>query len=157
MMKPKWYVIYTNSRNEKKVEEKLNRLEIEAYCPVKMETRVWSDRKKKVLVPLLPSMVLVKLLESERNCVFDVPGVVRYMFWDGEPVVVREDEVDVLKEVERSKDVMVERVEVLKPGAQVEMSDYGFNAQCGEVKHVSGNQCWVVLKKLGFVVKLQIP
>ncbi|MFB9051457.1 UpxY family transcription antiterminator [Formosa undariae] len=155
-MKSRWYVIYTKSRNEKKVEEKLNRLGIEAYCPVKTEIRVWSDRKKKVFVPLLPSMVLVRLLDSERNSVFEVPGVVRYMFWNGEPVVVREDEVAVLKEVEQSKDMTLESVEVLKPGAHVEMSEFGFDAQYGEVRHVSGSQCWVVLKKLGFVVKLQL-
>ncbi|WP_434037627.1 UpxY family transcription antiterminator [Formosa sp. 4Alg 33] len=155
-MKSRWYVVYTKSRNEKKVEANLNRLGIEAYCPVKTEIRVWSDRKKKVFVPLLPSMVLVKLLESERNEVFNVPGVVRYMFWNGEPVVVREDEVAVLKEVEQSKDMTLESVDVLKPGARVEMSDFGFGEEYGEVKHVSGNQCWVVLKKLGFVVKLQL-
>lgn len=154
-MKAKWYVIYTKSRNEKKVEERLNQIGLEAYCPVKTEIRVWSDRKKKVLVPLLPSMVLVKLLQSERNRVFDVAGVVRYMFWDGEPVEVRDCEVDVLKDVEENASLALRGVEALQPGSDIEMSDFGFDAQSGEVKHISGNQCWVVLKNLGFVVKLQ--
>ena len=155
-MKEKWFVVYTKSRNEKKVEEKLNKLGIEAYCPVKTEIRVWSDRKKKVLVPLLPSMVLVKLLDSERNKVFGASGVVRFMFWNGEPVVVRDDEVLVLKEVAQSKDMKLDNVAALRPGANIEMTDFGFDEQSGEVKHVSRNQCWVVLKKLGFVVKLQM-
>ena len=71
-----WHVIYTKPRAEKKVEERLNNFGIEAYCPVKQEVKQWSDRKKKIFVPVLPSMVLVNIDEKERNKVFDIPGVV---------------------------------------------------------------------------------
>jgi hypothetical protein len=76
-----WHVIYTKPRAEKKVEERLNNFGIEAFCPVKQQIKQWSDRKKKILVPVLPSMVLVNIDEKNRNRVFDIPGVVRYMFW----------------------------------------------------------------------------
>ncbi|MBP1839132.1 UpxY family transcription antiterminator [Formosa algae] len=155
-MEAKWYVLYTKSRSEKKVETQLQRLGVKAYCPVKTEIRVWSDRKKKVFVPLLPSMVLVKLLESERNLVFNVSGAVRYMFWEGVPVVVKDREVEILQDVEAGNDMIVSDVSVLKPGKSIELSDFGFELQTGKVKYVSGNQCWVVLKDLGFVVKLQM-
>ncbi|WP_066221511.1 UpxY family transcription antiterminator [Formosa haliotis] len=156
MVEAKWYVVYTKARNEKKVEEKLTRLGIEAYCPVKTEIRIWSDRRKKVKTPLLPSMVLVKLVNSERNRVFDVAGVVRYMFWDGQPVEVKEREVLVLKEVEKDEKLSLNEIASLQPGAKIEMTDFGFEDQLGEIKQVSGNQCWVILKNLGFVVKLQM-
>ena len=42
-----WYVLYTKPRSEKKVEEKLLSLGINAYCPTYSEIRFWSDRKKK--------------------------------------------------------------------------------------------------------------
>lgn len=155
-MEEKWYVVYTKSRGEKKVAEQLNALGMQAYCPVKTEVRLWSDRKKKVDVPLLPSMVLVKLKEADRNRVFEVSGVVRYMFWGGEPVEVREHEVQVLKEVEQNNGMELHAVEAIGPGTQLELSSFGFENQSGEVKHVSGNQCWVVLKELGYVVKLRI-
>ena len=67
-----WHVIYTKPRAEKKVEERLNNFGIEAYCPVKQQIKQWSDRKKKILVPVLPSMVLVNIDEKERNKVFDI-------------------------------------------------------------------------------------
>ncbi|WP_435134222.1 UpxY family transcription antiterminator [Formosa sp. A9] len=155
-MEEKWYVVYTKSRGEKKVAEQLNALGVKAYCPVKTEMRVWSDRKKKVVVPLLPSMILVKLPEQDRDRVFAVSGVVRYMFWGGKPVVVREHEVEVLKEVEQNNGMELNAVEAIGPGTQLELSNFGFEDQSGEVKHVSGNQCWVVLKDLGYVVKLQL-
>ncbi|MFB1040613.1 MAG: UpxY family transcription antiterminator, partial [Polaribacter sp.] len=70
----KWFVLCTKPRNELKVTERLSRIGVEVYTPTKIEVRQWSDRKKKVLVPLLPSMVLGKLLEKEVETVFDVPG-----------------------------------------------------------------------------------
>ena len=58
-----WFVIHTKPRFEKKVEERLLSLGIEAYCPTRKEIRLWSDRKKKIDIPVLPSMVLVRLEE----------------------------------------------------------------------------------------------
>ena len=67
-----WFVIHTKPRFEKKVEERLLSFGIEAYCPTRKEIRLWSDRKKKVDAPVLPSMVLVKLDEKKVNDVFNV-------------------------------------------------------------------------------------
>ena len=67
----KWFVLCTKPRNELKVSGRLSRLGIEAYTPTRIEVRQWSDRKRKVIIPLLPSMVLVFLLEKETNIVKD--------------------------------------------------------------------------------------
>ena len=92
-----WYVLHTKPRNEKKVEEKLLSMGINAYCPTRSEFRFWSDRKKRVYVPVLPSMVLVNIDDKDINRVFESPLVVRYMFWLGKRAVVRQLEVDILK------------------------------------------------------------
>ena len=65
-----WFVLVTKPRNEQKVESRLNDIGIQAYCPVRTELRQWSDRKKKIKVPLLPSMLLVKLPNNlrQRTC-----------------------------------------------------------------------------------------
>ena len=74
-----WRVLYTNPRAEMKVTQRLEKIGVEAYCPARMEMQQRSDRKKKIWVPLLPSMVLVNIEEREKNKVFDVQGVVRYL------------------------------------------------------------------------------
>ena len=74
-----WFVVHTKPRFEKKVEERLLSLGIQAYCPTRKEIRIWSDRKRKIDVPILPSMVLVRLEEKHVNDVFNVNGVIRYM------------------------------------------------------------------------------
>lgn len=94
-----WYVIYTKPKNEMKVADRISALGIEAYCPVITELKQYSDRKKKVKRPLLPSYVLVRIRDQNRNAIFEVSGVVRYVFWLGKPAVVREDEVARLRQV----------------------------------------------------------
>ena len=92
-----WFVLYTKARQELKVLERLTLLGIKAYTPTKLEIRKWSDRKKKIPICLLPSMVLVCLHESETHQVFDVPGVKRYLFFNGVRAVVFDNEVLAMK------------------------------------------------------------
>ena len=149
-----WHVIYTKPRAEKKVEDRLNDFGIKAYCPVKKEIKQWSDRKKKILVPVLPSMVLVNIDEKERNKVFDIPGVVRYMFWLGKHAIVKEEEVDSLKTLLTQNNIISQDTIALKIGEQIDVP--GFENQSGIIKKISNNQIWVVLKNLGYVIKLKI-
>jgi transcriptional antiterminator RfaH len=92
-----WYVVYTKARHELKVTEKLLTLGIEAYCPLKIQTKVWSDRVKRVVSPLFSSYVFVKLEVQNLRRVFEVAGVVRYVYWCGKPAVVRDAEIVTLK------------------------------------------------------------
>ena len=149
-----WHVVYTKPRAEKKVEQRLNNLGINAYCPVKQEIKQWSDRKKKILVPVLPSMVLVNIDEKERNNVFDIPGVVRYMFWLGKHAIVKQEEVDSLKTLLTQNNIVSQDTIALKVGEKIDVP--GFENQSGIIKKISTNQIWVVLKKLGYVIKLKI-
>ena len=149
-----WNVIYTKPRAEKKVEERLNNFGITAYCPVKEDVKQWSDRKKKILVPVLPSMVLVNIDKNQRNKVFDIPGVVRYMFWLGKHAVVKEEEVDSLKILLTQNNIVSQDTIALKVGEKIDVP--GFENQSGIIKKISTNKIWVVLKDLGYVIKLKI-
>ena len=148
-----WNVIYTKSRSEKKVEERLKNIGIEAYCPVRTELKFWSDRKKSILVPVLPSMVLVKIEKNNRNQVFDIPGVVRYMFWLKKHAVVRDSEVDSLKLLLESNNIIEQNVASCNVGDEIKISS--LKDQLGIIKKISNNQIWVVLKQLGYVIKLK--
>jgi hypothetical protein len=48
----------------KKVAEQLTKMGIECYCPLITQVRQWSDRKKKVVVPLFNSYVFVQVADS---------------------------------------------------------------------------------------------
>ena len=92
-----WFAIYTRPKNEKKVTESLEKMGVEVFCPMITQVKQWSDRKKKVKVPLINSYVFVNIEEKDRNVVFQVSGVVRYLFWLGKPAVIKEYDIEVLK------------------------------------------------------------
>jgi len=150
-----WFVIVTKPQNEKKVELQLNQIGIPAYCPVRTELRQWSDRTKKIKVPLLPSMLLVQIPDNLRNIVFDFPAVRRYLYWQGKPAVVKEHEVEVLRQVSDSN-FKSTKLHKLSAGSKLDLSTFGIPYTNGTVKYTSGNQCWVVIDSLGYVLKLQL-
>jgi hypothetical protein len=51
--------------------------------------RQWSDRKKKVQIPMFPSYIFAHTNESERYQLLMDPGVLNFVFWLGKPAIVR--------------------------------------------------------------------
>ena len=147
-----WFVLYTKPRQELKVLEHLTDLAIEAYTPTKIEVRKWSDRKKKVTVCLLPSMVLVCLEEKEVNKVFEVPGVRRYLFVHGERARVKNDEVLAMKHYIENTYQLLDKKELLV-GDRIEIP---LLDQEAEVISVKGKRCIAQLELLGATVSFQL-
>ena len=149
-----WFVIYTKNRSEKKVEQKLLEYGIEAFCPTRKEIKLWSDRKKKVDVPLLPSMVLVRIDERNINDVFNINGVIRYMFWLGKRAIVKQKEVDLLKSYLKSNKILNQEIKKFNPGDRINIEE--FNDQDGVIEKISNKTAWVFLENLGYKIKLNI-
>jgi transcription antitermination factor NusG len=150
-----WYVLYTKPRSEKKLASQLQDDGIEAYCPTKIEVRQWSDRKKKIETPLLPSMILVKLPNQERQRVFNRNHAVRYLYWLGEPAQVSPEEVEALRSMAEDSKFESHGLKQLSPGQKLDMTALGFEQMEGTVKYVNAKECWIVLEKLGYVVKFK--
>lgn len=148
-----WYVIYTQPRSEKKVTERLQKIGITTYCPLVTQIRQWSDRKKKVQVPLINSYVFVNLNENERDSVFQVNGIVRYLYWLGKPAVVRDEEIVALQEA--LKDVITS-VEItgLKVGDEINIPSGPFKGKEGIVKQIKKHNLQLILKELGVLITL---
>ena len=150
-----WYVLHTKPRSEKKVEEKLLSLGINAFCPTRSEIRLWKDRKKSIQVPLLPSMVLVNIDTKDINRVFESSGVTRYMFWLGKRAVVRQSEIDVLRKyLNGSQNYINCELLNLKVGDNFNLSS--FNNEKGIVSRISNNNIWIYLKSIGYSIKLNL-
>tara|TARA_Y100001954_G_scaffold71552_1_gene78461 strand:+ start:99 stop:560 length:462 start_codon:yes stop_codon:yes gene_type:complete len=150
-----WYVLHTKPRSEKKVEEELLSLGINAYCPTRSEIRLWSDRKKRIEVPVLPSMVLVNIEDKDINRVFECPGVVRYMFWLSKRAVVRQSEVDILKKyLKGDYNLLSSNSSFINIGDNFKLPS--FNNEKGIVSRISNNYIWVYLKSIGYSVKLKL-
>ena len=147
-----WFVIYTKPRSELKVLEHLTDLGIEAYTPTKVEVKKWSDRKKKVTVNLLPSMVLVCLEENEVNRVFEVPLVRRYLFVHGVRARVKNDEVLAMKRYTANYYGLSDENK-MEVGGKVTIPFFDVEA---DVISVKGKNCIAQLEMLGATVSFQL-
>ena len=145
-----WFVLFTKPRNELKITERLRSMGIEGYAPCKIEVRQWSDRKKKVLVPLLPSMVLVSLPEKQVDQVFEVPGVVRYLFEHGKRAKVSNEEVLAMKSYLENTYSAQKELEV---GDTVKVP---LLEQEATLLSIKGKKCLAQLQKLGAIVSFQL-
>ena len=150
-----WYVLLVKPRAEKKVRYRLHALGITVYAPMRKERRQWSDRIKTIEAPLLPSMVLVQVDEKDRHVVFEVSGVVQYLFYQGQPAIVRDGEVNILKSIE-TKGSKVLGVHQLEKGDDIQLKHLGTEPLDAVVSKVNDDKCWLVLKDIGYVVVLPI-
>ena len=146
--KMEWFALYTKPRNEKKVAENLAALGIEVYCPLVTTIKQWSDRKKKIESPLIPSYVFVKIEEANRKDVFQVAGVVQYVFWLGKPAKIQPHEIEALK-TQLAAPVVKVTIETWTPNAQIQISEGPFKNQMAVVEKVSTNKVTLILKSLG--------
>ena len=149
----KWFVLYTKPNYELKVAQGINTMGINAYCPTFTQVKHYSDRKKKVQKPLLPSYVLVQLSEQDRPKVFEISGVVRYLFWLGKPAVVREEEIELLKT--NLTGIFDEAViSKLSIGKQYTIPSGPLKGQTGMVLDILKNKLRLELPSLGLFVTL---
>lgn len=150
----KWYVLYTKPRQELRVAQGLNTIGITTYTPTKTQIRQWSDRKKKVIIPLLPSMVLVHLLDKQVNRVFEVSGAVRYLFEQGKRASISGGEVAAMKhylEHVTKLTLQGEKAPVVGDIVAVPLLD-----QKARLLSIEGKKCLAQLQKLGVVVSFKL-
>ncbi|WP_343695613.1 UpxY family transcription antiterminator [Flavobacterium sp.] len=150
-----WYVIYTKPKWEKKVAERLQQVGIECYCPLIIKVQQWSDRKKKVEIPLFNSYVFVQVSDADRNSVFQIPGVVRYLFWLGKPAIVRDEEINIIKKSLKSSNIADISVTSLQVGDKIKLESGAFNNQNAIVQEVSNTHYILILESLGCVLKIK--
>lgn len=95
----KWYALYVRSRAEKKAFQLLHEAGFEAYLPLIMRVKQWSDRKKKVEEPLFRSYVFVHSFDKDRYNILNVAGVVKFITFEknSEPAAVPDNQIIAIK------------------------------------------------------------
>jgi len=89
-----WYVIYVRSRHEKTVHSALLDKGIDASLPMRTVVREWSDRKKKVQLPLFRGYVFVNIdLKVDNLNVLKTPGVVKFIGIRKEPSRIPNEQI----------------------------------------------------------------
>ena len=76
----RWYVLYVHSGHERKVLERLQQKEIEAYVPMQNEKRKYSDRVVTRARLVAPGLVFVRIALVDQSTVYVDSHITGFMF-----------------------------------------------------------------------------
>ncbi len=129
----KWYALYTRPRAEKLVFRRLIEIGIETFLPLQKTLRQWSDRKKTVEKPLIPSYIFVKTKSKYFPNVYHTEGVVSFVRFEGKPVCVTQREIDNLRILVDSNADIELSDEKFEKGEYVKVTTGALNGLTGEL------------------------
>jgi transcriptional antiterminator NusG len=117
-----WFVIWTDSRAEKKVEQRIAALGLNPWLPIIRERRRWSDRWREVERPLFPGYLFARAARAEWHQILRTPGVLTVIKEGGKPALITDALVSSLREAIGRKgaqpEAVTERVDY-SPGDEV--------------------------------------
>jgi len=116
----KWYAVHTRSRFEQKVYSGIYGKSIEVFLPRIQVMSRRKDRRKKILVPLIPGYVFVntELDYEEHINILKTVGVVRLIGFEGKPIPVNDNEIASLRILDGT-DRTVQNRDFMKTGDRV--------------------------------------
>ena len=139
-----WYAIYVRSRYEKSVHAELQQKGIESSLPLTIVTRQWSDRRKKVEVPLFRGYVFVKIdIKNEKLPVLTTSGVVKFVTFNNETVSIPEDQMYWLQQMIAS-DLLLSQEQDFPIGAEIDVMFGPLKGLRGRVKQKNSETRLVV-------------
>ena len=143
--KRSWYVIYVRSRHEKNVYSALLDKGIDASLPMRTVVRKWSDRKKKVQVPLFRGYIFVNVdIIIDNLNVLQTLGVVKFIGIRNKPSRIPDEQIHWMHMlVAESATVRAEKE--IPVGQRVRVMIGPFKGIKGVVKRVGSRSRLVVL------------
>ncbi len=139
-MDKKWYVLQSKPLKEIKVFEQIRKKNIDVYLPLIETIRYWSDRKKKVKVPLFPGYLFVYADMDERyEAISNTFGALKYLIYQKRHAIISDEEINNIKisliEPER---VRIEDARLIE-GDMVEITHGIFKGLKGIIVQIRGN------------------
>ncbi|MEQ9413399.1 MAG: UpxY family transcription antiterminator [Cyclobacteriaceae bacterium] len=159
-MKPSeknWYAFYTKSRHEKKVSYLLLRKGYEVFLPMQKVMRQWSDRKKKVEVPLFNSYIFVNTYVHLIPEVLQMPGISWSIRHNDKPAMLHPKEYDLINRfLATGLTIEVMGADNIDTGDKVQVMDGPLKGAYGQVTKAAPNKFMVSLDLLGNVMRVEL-
>lgn len=154
-----WHAIYVSSNREKKLADYFAQRGIEVFCPCQTVVRQWSDRKKKVSVPLFRSYLFLKIdHKADHLQVLQAPGVVAFVKWLGKVAVIRDSEIKAIRDFLNDHDeVKVENFKDLQPGDELLVEHGPMMGRSGKVISHSRHKVKLLIEQLGLEMIAEVP
>ena len=157
-----WHALYVRSRSEKKVLSQLVEMGVEAYLPLITVVRKWSDRRMKVQEPLFKSYVFVRSNNKQYIPILNVYGVVRFVCFEREAVVVPENQIVAIRkfvsDYENGEEFKMQNDEELKVGQTVRIINGPMKGLTGRLDTIRNKRHLIVyIDVVGQYIPVHIP
>lgn len=157
-----WHALYVRSRAEKKVLMQLEEMGVHAYLPLISKMKQWSDRKKKVDEPLFKSYVFVFSNAKEYIPILNVYGVLKFVTFEREAVVVPENQILAIKkfveEYDRGEEYKMRNTDELKEGQMVRIITGPMKGLKGRLESIENKRHLIVyIDVVGQYIPVHLP
>ncbi|NQZ20769.1 MAG: UpxY family transcription antiterminator [Colwellia sp.] len=153
-----WYVIYTKPNAEKKLCNEVCKHQIDAYLPLRKETRQWSDRSKIITLPVFKSYLFVYLNIADMHTVKTLPGFVHFISFGGYPTPIPDKEMVLLKAIMTESNNPQIRATALIKGDRVKLFKGALAGYEGILcQDQAGQKVALEIKKLNLSLLVDVP
>ena len=155
----KWYALYTKPRAEKKVSSELDFRGFENFLPLQTTIKQWSDRKKKVEIPLFNSYIFVRIeLEKYFYKILEIPGIVKFVKFGKEINPIRDEQIEQIKLLLSNFDDIEINTEMIGLKDIVEVVAGPLTGFKGLIIENQGNKNFAIeIEQLGCFMKINLP
>jgi len=153
-----WYCLKVKPRNEIKVNSFIQRKKIETFLPLITTIKYYSDRKKKLLIPLIPGYVFVNGEEAERKLAITMtPGAIHYLRFKNRYALVKPEEIENIKIMLREPEKIKIAKDTIQKGNPVKIKSGVFSGLSGEIQEVRGNfKLLVRIEEIGIAMSVEV-
>jgi transcription antitermination factor NusG len=97
----RWYALHTRARHEKIVERRLRDQGMGTFVPTMMEVHRWSDRQKKVEVPLFSCYVFIRcsLSAEDKMRVYQLENVHGFVGTRGASLPIPDEQIESIQKI----------------------------------------------------------
>lgn len=135
----------------------LLRRKFEVFLPTQKVMRQWSDRKKRVEVPLFSSYIFVFTYEHQIAEVLKVPGIAWAIRHNGKAAVLQPKEYELIKRfLDTGLMIDVQSSQSFQPGEWVQVLDGPLRGAVGQVTAQNPNRFTVLLDAIGQVMRVDL-
>ena len=140
-----WFAVQTRPRHEKKVSAELQEKGVSAFLPLVLATRQWSDRRRKVEMPLFPHYVFVRIAQTVENrvSVLQTNGVTNFVGTRGIGIPIPDDQIERVQAVV-AQGLPVVPHEFLNVGKRIRIRGGALDGIQGIITAMSGDQTLVL-------------
>ena len=155
-----WFALRVSSRNEKRIATQVETMGLESYAPMIKVLKLWSDRKKWVEEPLIKSYVFVKSTypSSEFYSILQIPGAMRFVFFENKPAIIPDYQIDALKVLIEKKINFKITPSIITPGTPIEITSGPMRGFKGEVVSRNGKHKFCInITSINTAISFIIP